>query len=219
MSEATIRVLLADDHGLVRAGLRALLNGLPDVEVVGEAGDGQEALEVIARTDPQVVLMDITMPRLNGFEATARITKQFPQIGVIMLSMHANEEYVRESLQAGARGYLLKGADPVELHMAIKAVSRGELYLTPSVSARVMTAFLSGHKPRGGASDQLTSRQREVLQLIAEGRSTKDIAQTLNLSVKTVETHRADIMERLHIHDVPGLVKFAIRSGLITVEL
>ena len=218
MSHAVIRVLLADDHGLVRAGLRALLNGLPDVEVVGEAGDGQEAMEVIARTDPQVVLMDIAMPRLNGFEATARITKQFPQVGVIILSMHANEEYVRESLRAGARGYVLKGADPIELHAAIKAVHGGETYLTPSVSARVVATFMSGRTSKAGALEQLTSRQREVLQLIAEGRSTKDIAHTLSLSVKTVETHRSDIMERLDIHDVPGLVKFAIRSGLITIE-
>lgn len=219
MTGGPIRVLLADDHGLVRAGLRALLSGLEGIEVVGEASDGQEALVTIATVDPQVVLMDIAMPRLNGFEATARITKQYPHVGVIILSMHANDEYIRESLRAGARGYLLKGADPLELHMALKAVSRGETYLTPSVSSQVVTSFVSGRKPRGSALDQLTSRQREVLQLIAEGQSTKDIAQTLSLSVKTVETHRADIMERLGIHDVPGLVKFAIRSGLITVEL
>lgn len=219
MSNAPIRVLLVDDHGLVRAGLRALLNGLADVEVVGEAGDGQEALLKVQTADPHVVLMDITMPRLNGFEATARITKQYPHVGVIILSMHANEEYVRESFRAGARGYLLKGADPLELHIALNAVSRGETYLTPTVSSQVVTSFVSGRKPCGSALDQLTSRQREVLQLIAEGQSTKDIAQTLSLSVKTVETHRADIMERLGIHDVPGLVKFAIRSGLITVEL
>lgn len=219
MTGAPIRVLLVDDHGLVRAGLRALLSGPEGVEVVGEAGDGQEALLTIASADPQVVLMDIAMPRLSGFVATARITKQYPHVGVIILSMHANDEYVRESLQAGARGYLLKGADPLELQVALKAVSRGETYLTPSVSNHVVTGFVSGCKPRGSALDSLTSRQREVLQLIAEGRSTKDIAQTLNLSVKTVETHRADIMERLDIHDVPGLVKFAIRSGLITVEL
>jgi DNA-binding NarL/FixJ family response regulator len=211
-------VLLADDHGLVRAGLRALLNGLQDVQVVAEAGDGQEALEAAAATEPDVALMDIAMPRLNGFEAASRMTKQHPAIGIIMLSMHANEEYVQESLRAGARGYLLKGADPVELQIALKAVGAGETYLTPSVSTRMVQNFLSGRKPRASGLEQLTSRQREVLQLIAEGRTTKEIAHVLNLSVKTVETHRADIMDRLDIHDVPGLVKFAIRLGLVTVE-
>ncbi len=212
------RVLLVDDHGLVRAGLRALLAGLDGIEIVGEAGDGQEALTAIPAAQPHVVLMDLAMPRLNGFEATARIAKQHPGVGVIILSMHANEEYVRESLRAGARGYLLKGADPLELRLALNAVSRGETYLTPSVSGGVVTNWVKGRKLRGSALEALTSRQREILQLIAEGRSTKEIAQALNVSVKTVETHRSDLMERLNIHDVPGLVKFAIRAGVITVE-
>ncbi len=214
----SVRVLLVDDHGLVRAGLRALLTGLEGVEIVGEAGDGQEAVTAIPAAQPQVVLMDIAMPRLNGFEATARITKQHPEVGVIILSMHANEEYVRESLRAGARGYLLKGADPLELQLALRAVSRGETYLTPSISGGVVSNWVKGRKPQGSPLEALTSRQREILQLIAEGRSTKDIAYALNVSVKTVETHRSDLMERLNIHDVPGLVKFAIRAGVITVE-
>jgi DNA-binding NarL/FixJ family response regulator len=173
-------------------------------KVVGEAGDGQEAIACIEASRPDVVLMDIAMPRLNGFEATARIVRQHPGVGVIMLSMHANDEYVRESLRAGARGYVLKGADPLELQTALNAVGRSETYLTPAVSAQVVMSLMSGRKPRGSALDSLTSRQREVLQLIAEGRSTKDIAQTLGLSVKTVETHRADIMERLDIHAWPA---------------
>jgi DNA-binding NarL/FixJ family response regulator len=213
-----IRVVLADDHVLIRAGLRALLQSLPNIEVAGEASDGHEAVEVVARIQPDVVLMDIGMSNLNGMEAANRITKQVPDVRVIMLSMHANEEYVGQALDAGATGYLLKGAEPAELELALKAVVRGETYLSPSISKQLVQDYLSHRKEKLGPVVDLTARQREVLQLIAEGRSTKDIANKLALSVKTVETHRSELMRRLDIHDVAGLVRYAIRRGLVSTE-
>jgi len=214
----TIRILLADDHTLVRAGIRALVERLPDVEVIAEAKDGREALQLIADHQPDLVLMDIAMPALNGLETTARISKDFPNVRVIILSMHVNEEYVHEALRAGAAGYLLKRAATAELGEAIKAVARGETYICPLVSKHVTrnsTGRLSADRSLIG---RLTPRQREILQSIAERHSTKDIAGILNISVKTVETHRAQLMGRLGIHDVPGLVRFAIRAGLVTLE-
>ena len=213
-----IRVVLADDHVLIRAGLRALLHSLPNIEVAGEASDGHEAVEVVARIQPDVVLMDIGMSNLNGMEAANRITKQFPDVRVIMLSMHANEEYVGQALDAGATGYLLKGAEPAELELALKAVVRGETYLSPSISKQLVHDYLVHRKEKLGPVVDLTARQREVLQLIAEGSSTKDIAKKLTLSVKTVETHRSELMRRLDIHDVAGLVRYAIRRGLVSTE-
>ena len=217
-----IRVLLVDDHALVRAGMRALLERLPEMEVVAEASDGHEALHLISTHQPDVVLMDITMPGLNGLEATARVAKAFPHVGVIILSMHAVEEYVLRALQAGATGYLLKNAATVELVLAVKAVARGETYLSPAISKYVIASYLqrirSEREQSRGAStpyEQLTSRQREILQLIAEGHTTKDIAQRLGISVRTVETHRTQTMERLDMHDVTGLVRYAIRTGLV----
>jgi DNA-binding NarL/FixJ family response regulator len=212
-----MRVVLADDHALIRAGLRALLQSLEGVQVVGEASNGHEALEVIERQQPDIVLMDIAMPGLNGLEAATRIAKQWPTVRVIMLSMHANEEYIRQALSAGAAGYILKGAEPAELELALKAVLRGETYLTPGVSKRIVQDYLQGRE-KAGPLQELTSRQREVLQLIAEGYSTKDIAKKLDVSVKTAETHRTELMSRLGIHDVAGLVRYAIRIGLVTAD-
>lgn len=214
----TIRVLLADDHRLMRAGLRALLKSLELVQVVAEAGNGHEAIQLAEQHQPDIVIMDIGMPELNGLEAAARIVKLSPAPRIIILSMHANEEYVRRALQAGAAGYLLKGAEPAELELAIKAVMRGETYLTPAVSKQVVQNYLHPREMKPGATQELTPRQREVLQLVAEGHSTKDIAQKLNLSTKTVDTHRTELMQRLDIHDIAGLVRYAIRVGLISAD-
>lgn len=215
---STIRVLLADDHRLMRAGLRALLKSLELVQVVAEAGNGHEAIQLAEQHQPDIVLMDIGMPELNGLEATVRMVKLTPAPRIIILSMHANEEYVRRALQAGAAGYLLKGAEPAELELAIKAVMRGETYLTPAVSKQVVQNYLHPREMKTGPIQELTPRQREVLQLVAEGHSTKDIAQKLNLSTKTVDTHRTELMQRLDIHDIAGLVRYAIRVGLISAD-
>jgi DNA-binding NarL/FixJ family response regulator len=212
-----LRILLADDHTLVRAGIRALLAQMPDIEVVGEAGDGREALALVKALRPDVLLMDIAMPGMSGLEAAAQVKKECPGVKVIILSMHANEEYVMQALRAGATGYLLKDAASVELDLALKAAVAGQTYLSPAISKRVIETYVArvdGIVP----PDLLTPRQREILQLVAEGKSTKDVAFALEISVKTVETHRAQIMERLDIHDVPGLVKYAMRTGLIPPE-
>jgi DNA-binding NarL/FixJ family response regulator len=222
---SSIRVLIADDHALVRAGMRVLLGQVPEVDVIAEASDGRETLHLIATHQPDVVLMDITMPGLNGLEATVRVAKEFPRVRVIILSMHAVEEYVLQALHAGASGYLLKHAAPVELGLAVKAVVRGETYLSPPISKVVIDKYLQrtrGEPDHSWATSmpygQLTSRQREILQLIAEGHTTKDIAQCLNLSARTVETHRTELMQRLDIHDVAGLVRYAIRTGLVSPD-
>ena len=213
-----VSILLADDHALVRAGIRALVEKLPSLRVVGEAKDGREALRLVLEHRPDVVLMDIAMPGLNGLEATARISKELPSTRVIILSMYANEEYVREAIRAGAHGYLPKCSAAAELEHAITTVARGDKYFTPRVSGN-LARDQAGHPTADRASiDRLTPRQREVLQLIAERHSTKDIASILKISTKTVETHRAQLMARLDIHDVPGLVRFAIRAGLASLE-
>ena len=212
------RVLLADDHALVRAGLHSLLQTLPDVEVVAEAGDGREAMRLIETTHPDVVLMDITMPGLNGLEAAARITKDHPTVRLIMLSGHAGEDYVAQALRAGAAGYLLKDSAVAELELALKAVLRGQTYLSSAVSKQVVEGYLGHAEGKASPLEGLTARQREILQLIAEGNTTKDIAHLLNVSVKTVETHRMQLMERLDIHDVAGLVRLAIRAGIVSSE-
>jgi DNA-binding NarL/FixJ family response regulator len=213
-----IRVLLADDHALVRAGIRALVQNIEGVEVVGEAVDGREALSAIKRHQPDLVLMDISMAGLNGLEAASRVARDFPNVRVIILSAHSNEEYVCQALRAGASGYLLKDAGTSELDLAIKAVARGETYLSPGVSKHVIADYLRRTGGESGALELLTPRQREILQLIAEGQTTKQIANTLHISVKTVETHRTQLMERLDIHDVAGLVRFAVRMGLVKTD-
>jgi len=212
------RILLADDHALVRAGIRSLLEKLPDTEIVGEAGDGREALSLAQARQPNIVLMDVAMPGLNGLEAVARLQKECPEVKVLVLSMHANEEYVIQALRAGACGYLLKDAATVELELALQAVGRGENYLSPAISRQVIDDYMARVSGQPGALEHLTPRQREILQLIAEGKNTKEIAALLSVSIKTVETHRAQLMDRLDIHDVPGLVRHAIRKGLISLE-
>lgn len=213
-----IRVVLADDHALVRAGIRSLLSAIPGVEVVGEARDGHEVIQLVDTLQPRLVLMDIAMPGLNGLEATARIVKSHPRTAVIILSMHAAEEYALQALRAGAAGYLLKGADLAELELAVSAVARGETYLSPAMSKHLITDYRRRVADQADPLARLTPRHREVLQLVAEGRTTKEIAAKLKLSVKTIETHRAQLMDRLDIHDVAGLVRFAIRVGLIAPE-
>jgi DNA-binding NarL/FixJ family response regulator len=209
-----VRLLLADDHNLVRAGLRALLKSVSDVEVVAEAHNGREAVRQVAEKRPDVVLMDICMSDLNGLDALKQIVREFPGVRVIMLSMHATEEYVVQALRAGASGYLLKNAGSAELEMAIQQVARGETFLSPAVSRQVSDYIRRGAQEET-PGERLTPRQREVLQLIAEGKTTKGIAQVLSISVKTVETHRSQLMEELGIHDIAGLVRYAIRVGLV----
>jgi DNA-binding NarL/FixJ family response regulator len=212
------RVLIADDHLLVRAGIRALIESIDGVTVVAEANDGREAVDLAATLRPDIALLDVTMPGLNGLEAAARLREASPATRVIILSMHANEAYVRTALKAGAAGYLLKSATAAELQAAIQTVARGETYLSPAVSKQVVKGFVDGTAHEASPLDALTTRQREILQMIAEGRSTKEVAFTLSISAKTVETHRAQIMERLEIHDLAGLVRFAIRTGLISPD-
>ena len=211
-----IRVLLVEDHSMVRAGIRALLSNLAGIEVVGEAGDGRVALTMIAAQRPDVVLLDIGLSGLNGLEVTARVVQEYAPIRVIILSMHASEEYVAQALRNGATGYLLKGSLPGELDIAIRAVTQGEIYLSPPVSRQVVLEYLQrvSADPAAGA-DGLTARQREILQLIAEGYTTAAMATTLHISVKTVEAHRANLMDRLKIYEVAGLVRYALRHGLI----
>jgi DNA-binding NarL/FixJ family response regulator len=213
-----IRVALADDHHLIRASLRALIGGFQDIEVVGDAGDGQQALSMIAACTPDVVLMDIVMTGLNGLEATRRSVKSHPASRIIMLSMHAGEDYVLPALQAGAVGYLLKQSSPAELEGAIHAVARGDMVLSPAISRQVIERFLGQNHSGSDALTQLTPRQRQILQLIAEGQSSRQIALRLGCSSKTVESHRASLMQRLDIHAVAGLVRFAIRNGLVSPE-
>ena len=212
------RVLLADDHVLVRAGIRALLEKIPNVEVVGEAGTGREALEFVRSKLPNIVLMDVAMTELGGLEALPRITKDFPSVKVIILSAHANEEYVIRALREGASGYMLKDSATTELELAINSVIGGKIYLSPSISRTVIDDYLQRISGAVSPLEQLTSRQREILQLIAEGKNTKEIAAELDISIKTVESHRLQLMGRLNIHDIPGLVRYAIRSGLVSAE-
>jgi DNA-binding NarL/FixJ family response regulator len=212
------RVLLADDHTLVRAGIRALLETIEDVEVVAESGDGREVLELIGRHRPDLALLDIGMPGLNGIEIARRSHEVSPKTKIVILSMYDDKTHVRQAIRAGVAGYLLKGAAVTELPLAVKAVVAGETYLTPKVSRHVVHGFLHEEATDVDPVESLTARQREILQLIAEGRSTKEIADVLDVGVKTIETHRARLMERLDIHDVPGLVRFAIRWGLVSPE-
>ncbi|MGZ6123360.1 MAG: response regulator [Myxococcales bacterium] len=210
-----LRLLLVDDHALVRAGLRSLLHDVRGIEVVAEAGNGRDALRLIEELHPEIVLMDISMPVLNGFEAARRVVREHPQTRVLMISMHADEQYVSQAFAAGAMGYLLKSAEPDELQAALDAIRGGQRWLSRAVRRR-----LEGTPAVQSFSDRapLTPRQREVLQLIAEGNSTRDIAQQLRISVKTVETHRAQLMDRLGIRNVPGLVLYAIRAGIVQAE-
>jgi two-component system response regulator NreC len=212
-----IRVLLAEDHTIVRKGLRSLLDGEAGIEVIGEAEDGREAIEKVGQLLPDVVLMDIAMPGLNGLEATRRIKKRFPQVQVVILTVHANEEYIFQILRAGASGYVVKQAAPTELLSAIQAAYRGESFLSPSVSRTVIEEYIRRAEATAGEDsyDQLTDRQREILQLIAEGHSNREMAELLHISIKTVETHRAHLMDKLDLHSTAELTQYAIQKGVI----
>ncbi|MBU6301275.1 MAG: response regulator transcription factor [Verrucomicrobia bacterium] len=207
-----LRILLADDHAVVRRGFRMLLSAQPDIEVVGEASNGREAVEMAVALQPEVVVMDVTMPELNGIEATRRIARDCPRVRVLALSMHKDAVYVREILRAGARGYLLKDSGERELLAAIRGVSQGQGYLSPEVSEAVLDDY---RKHVTNPIDLLSSREREVLQMIAESKTNKEIATALSLSVYTVEAHRGRIMEKLNLHSIGELVRFAMRNGLI----
>lgn len=215
-----VRVLLADDHQVVRQGLRALLQTQAGIEVVGEAGDGLEAVDQAQTLRPDVVVMDIAMPLLNGIEATQQIADKVPGARVVILSMYHTKQYVFRALRAGAAGYVLKQNSSAELLLAIEAVSRGESFLSPSVSREVIDEYLQRAKGDEALSeyDRLSAREREILQLTAEGRGTKEIARLLRVSPRTIETHRANLMNKLNIHHTAGLVRFAVRVGLVPPE-
>jgi DNA-binding NarL/FixJ family response regulator len=215
---ARIRVLLADDHTLFRAGTRALLQTLEDIGIVAEAADGREALRLIAVHRPDVVLMDIMMPNLNGLDAAARVGRAFPGTRVVILSMNADEDSVLKALRSGAAGYLVKTADPAELELAIRAVARGERFLSSAVSEHVVSACLKRVDTEQTSLERLTPRQREVVQLIAEGHTTKAIAAKLDISVKTAEAYRSELMKALDIHDIASLTRYAIRAGLVSLD-
>ena len=216
----SIRVLLADDHELVLAGIRSLLQEIQGIQIVAEAHNGREAVALTMEHRPELVVMDISMPELNGIEATIQIKAQLPTTQILILSMHTTEDFVRRAIMAGASGYLIKDSAPLDLKLAVEAIARNEIYLSPRVSRHVVSGFLNGGsgEQTGKSLDQLTPRQREILQLIAEGKSTKAIAFQLEVSVKTVETHRAALMERLKIKDVAGLVLYAVRHGLVSAD-
>lgn len=217
MVDKCLKVVLVEDHALVRAGIRSLLDDIKGLEVVAEAKNGRHAQEIVKKYRPDVVLMDIAMPELNGIDATSQITQEHEDIRVIILSMYANEEYVLQALQAGASGYLLKDSDVEELELAIKIVGRGATYLTPSISEHVISYVRRAGETRSPL-DRLTHRQREILQLIAEGNTSKQIALKLYISPKTVETHRSMLMEKIGAQDIQALMRFAIHSGIISSD-
>jgi DNA-binding NarL/FixJ family response regulator len=215
----TIRILLADDHKITREGLRSLIENQPDMQVVAEAEEGRTAVELARKLAPDLVIMDVSMPDLNGIEATLQMSQQSPNVKVIALSMHSDSLFVTEMLKSGARGYLLKDCAFEELASAISAVMNGNTYLSPSISGIVIDDYLHRLSKAGSLrADALTAREREVLQLLAEGKSTKQIALKLHISAKTVETHRRQIMEKLDIHSVAELTKYAIRKGFTSLE-
>jgi DNA-binding NarL/FixJ family response regulator len=212
MTSKKIRILLADDHAVVRRGFGRILAAHADMEVVGEAGNGREAVELAEELKPDVVVMDVSMPELNGIEATRRLMKAAPRVRVLALSMHKDSVYVREILRAGAQGYLLKDASDDDFINAVRAVGQGQGYISPAVSEAVLSDY---RRHVSDPIDLLTSREREVLQLIAEGKTNKEIAGALHLSVYTVDAHRGRIMEKLNLHSSGEIVRFAMRNGLI----
>jgi DNA-binding NarL/FixJ family response regulator len=213
-----IRILLADDHTVMRGGLRLLLERQPDFIVVGEAADGRQAVALAETENPSVVVMDIAMPMLNGIEATLQIASRNPRIAVIILSMHSDESYVLRALKAGARGYLLKDSAEADLIKAVRSVHEGRTSFSPVISRMLLEDYIRQLQQRGGEDsyELLSSREREVLQLIAEGKSNKEIASMLNLSLYTVETHRTHILQKLNLHSVPELILYAVRKGIIS---
>jgi DNA-binding NarL/FixJ family response regulator len=212
-----IRILIADDHALILGGIRALLTEIDGVTIVGEAANGRDAVAMAIAERPNLVIMDISMKELNGIEATAQIKAELPATQVLVLSMHTTEDFVRRALKAGASGYLVKDSAPLELRMAIEAVMRGDHFISSRVSRHLVSRLVAGVGEVKSSMETLTPRQREILQMIAEGKSTKQIAHVLEVSVKTVETHRASLMERLAIHDIAGLVLYAVRNRLVSV--
>jgi DNA-binding NarL/FixJ family response regulator len=210
-----MKVLIADDHHLVRALLRSHLEGEGDIHVVAEAGDGRAALKLAGEHQPDVILLDISMPGLNGLEALPRLRQQAPQARVLILSMHHNEEYVVRAFKSGAMGYIFKDSSPEELITALRRVAEGERYMAPPLTVEKMEAYLRQFDQKEAPLERLTLREREVLQLIAEGHSTQAIAQILGISPKTVETHRANLMDKLGMYDVASLTRFALRVGLV----
>jgi two-component system response regulator NreC len=216
---AVIKVMLVDDHAIVRQGVRAVLTATGGFDVVGEAEDGREALGMARELAPDVVVMDLVMPVLNGIEATRQIKKAIPGTSVVVLTMHADEKYVFQALKAGASGYVLKSGPPSEIARAIESVQGGNPYFSPSISRKIMESYLSEEEPEKALpkGERLTAREREVLQLIAEGYTNSKIAHLMGISVKTVETHRTHIMNKLDVHDVAGLVKYSIKKGLIII--
>jgi DNA-binding NarL/FixJ family response regulator len=211
-----IRVLLADDHELMRAGIRSLLKDLDGFDVVGEAANGREALGLVKDLCPDIVLMDILMPEMNGLDATARMVTRFPKVRVVILSMYAGEEHVLQALRAGASGYLLKNIGPAEMEQALRKVAAGDKHITVAVAKHLKAAVLEDGKTT--SLDRLTPRQREVLQLVAEGNTSKQIAKKLGITAKTADAHRGELMQALDIHDLAGLVRFAIRTGFASAD-
>jgi DNA-binding NarL/FixJ family response regulator len=213
-----IRIVLADDHTLVRAGIRTLLETMDGVKVLGEAADGRAAIEQARKHQPDVMILDIGMTQMDGLQATSAIKREGPQIKVIILSMHSTGDIVAQALRCGASAYLVKDAAIAELELALRAVCRGEVYLSPAVSRQMVAGYMPDGQTARAEHDVLTARQHEILQLIGEGKNTKEIARVLDISAKTVEAHRAQIMERLGARDIANLVLEAIRRGLITVS-
>lgn len=210
--------MIADDHTIVRQGMRKLLETCSDFQIIGEAKDGAETVGAVEKLRPDLVIMDISMPGLNGLEATRQVKKKFPEMRILILTMHAEKEYIFKILQSGASGYLLKGSSVEELVAAIRAVDRGESYLSPPVSKSIIEDYIGGPPSgREGGAQSLTAREREILQLIAEGHTSKNIAAKLAVSSKTVETHRAHIMQKLNIHNAAGLIRYAIQKGWVEV--
>jgi two-component system response regulator NreC len=213
-----IKVLLVDDHAILREGLRMVLDAQPGITVIGEGEDGRQALDLVESLHPDVVVMDIAMPNLNGAEATRQITKRFPQVQVVILTMHENHQYLVQIINAGARGCVLKRSAGTELVTAVKAAARHESFFSPTMAAMLLDDYRMHLASEDNDNDLLTDREREVLQLIAEGKTNGEIAELLVVSIKTVQTHRAHIMEKLDMHDRTELVKYAIRKGMITAE-
>ncbi|TWI52731.1 LuxR family two component transcriptional regulator [Pseudomonas duriflava] len=213
------RVALVDDHALIRAGLRALVQDQPGYEVVAEGGDGTDVESILSQAKPDILLLDISMKQMSGLDALRQWRAQYPDVQILILSMHATPDYVLAALRLGARGYLLKDAAAQELDLALQALARNESYLSPGIAQTVIQSAIVEGRPRENSSEPtLTPRQTEILRLIARGCSTRDIAQGLGLSVKTIDTHRSQIMDRLNLHDVPSLVLYAVRKGLISPE-
>ncbi len=220
-----IRLMLADDHLLVRAGVRMLLENLPDFQIIAETDNGVSALELISQHLPDIVLLDIALPGMSGLDVTETVKVQFPQVRVLLLSMHNSEEYVLRAMRLGADGYLLKDTSPTELEMALRAVAQGESYLSPAISRHVIEGYVQRTTPAAAhdrsetpAAKHLSPRQQEVLKLIASGCTTKEIGQKLGITAKTADAHRTSLMKELDIHEIAGLVRYAIRIGLISAE-